>query len=168
MGMLSYLKEVSKNIFQWATGDGTYHTLAMCMAYDWFWIGAVIVGSIAVGTAYLAIARLAFVEYRKKVRESAEAKLLMDFMIIFLLCALSGYFFYVIKFWVPLYRVLALVLAVLSVISWRFYFRAKKSKFFGKIIHDVEVSHLKKLRELEQKMSDHEITLKGKELDDER
>lgn len=147
------LKATFDSIVHWATGGGMYHTLTICMMNDWFWIGALTAGSLAVAFSYLAVATLAHKEYRKRTPKSAEGKLIMDFANVFVLCSLCGYMFYVVKVWFPIYRLLTLAVWLLAIVSWRFYFRAKKVNFFGKVISKAEKGHMTRLKEIEAELN---------------
>lgn len=117
-------------MFDWFAGNGLYKTLGHCMGHDTFWMALLVVSCVNITTAYFCIAHAALSE-ASEARRSGRAALFLDFMWVFFICGLCGYAFYPIKIWWPGYRLLVVVQVILGFVTWRFYFRAKKEKFFA-------------------------------------
>lgn len=110
------------------TNYGTYMPRLHCMIRadgtpDWPWIIVYVALNIGVLTGYLLIFRFWCKSYY------AEAPIdrnpaLMNLALIFLLCATTGYLLSILMFWWPAYRLQALFLAVLAVVTWVFASKA--------------------------------------------
>ena len=114
--------------YDYFTNFGNYMARTHCMVRadgtpDWPWIITYIALNIGVLTGYLLIFRFWCKSY------FAEAKIdrnsaLMNLALIFLLCATTGYLFSIVMFFWPAYRLQAIFLAVLSVVTWVFATKA--------------------------------------------
>lgn len=120
------------SLYEWSTGgtEYTYHTLLMCFGGDAQWMNFFLVGVLLVSVSYIMIIRQflavrkvvlrspqeelqrkaemdeeAFEEYRKRVVEAIEG-----LMIIFGLCLLMGYGFYILETQYPIKRLHTVVM----------------------------------------------------------
>lgn len=86
---------------------------------DWPWIITLAVLHVGVIAAYLKIFFFWLRSYRKEEKEDRNQKM-MDLALIFLWCAVCGYGMSLVIFVWPAYRLLAVFMAVLCFIAWRF------------------------------------------------
>ncbi|GIW75467.1 MAG: hypothetical protein KatS3mg104_0530 [Phycisphaerae bacterium] len=110
------------------TNYGTYMPRLHCMVRadgrpDWPWIIVYVVLNIGVLTGYLMIFRFWCKSYYSEAPIDRNPAL-MNLALIFLLCATTGYLLSIIMFWWPAYRLQALFLAVLAVVTWAFASKA--------------------------------------------
>lgn len=88
---------------------------------DGVWIGVLLVLNAAIFIGYLKIFRFWRQCYLAERADDRHNKL-MDLARIFLLCAMCGYGFFIITMFWPAYRLMAVFLLALSVVTWRFAF----------------------------------------------
>ena len=88
---------------------------------DWPWIGVLLALNVAIIVGYLKIFRFWRQCYVAERPDDRHTKL-MDLAFIFLLCATCGYGFFIVTLFWPGYRLLALFMLALSVVTWRFAF----------------------------------------------
>jgi len=106
------------------TNNGNYMPRVHCLtneagAPDWPWIIALLALSSTVVIGYMRI----FVFWRRAYLDEAPEdrnKKMMQLAYIFLFCAVCGYGFSLIAYFWPAYRLLAVFLAVLNVVTWAF------------------------------------------------
>lgn len=91
---------------------------------DWPWITALIVLQVVVTAGYLKIFQFWLQRYRAEQLGDRNKKL-MDLAFVFLLCGLTGYGVATVIFFWPVYRLQALMLVALSVVTWRFAWNLK-------------------------------------------
>lgn len=125
-------------LLDWFTNYGAYQTLFHCMADDIFWINTLCLLSLFVTIGYTFIAHHAWCKYRQAKKKSPMANLLMSFIVIFVLCAVCGYGFNILRLFWPGYRLLAILLFFLTGVTWWFLWKCKKQKFF-EILFSLEV-----------------------------
>ncbi|MDX2115847.1 MAG: ATP-binding protein [Planctomycetota bacterium] len=114
----------SNALFDFFTNYGAYMPRTQCLvdqtgASDWPWIAALIILSAGVCTAYLRIFVFWMRCYFAEERRDRNPKL-FDLACIFLLCACCGYLMSVVMFFWPGYRLLAIMLAALNAVTWKF------------------------------------------------
>ena len=106
------------------TGGGSYMPRTHCMvdqsgATDWPWVVALVVLSCCTIGLYLRIFVFWMHSYFGEEKRDRNQKI-FELAIIFLLCALCGYAMSVLSFIWPAYRLLALMLIVLNIITLKF------------------------------------------------
>jgi len=111
-------------VLDFFTGGGSYMPRTHCLMtpegrIDWPWVAALIILSATVIAAYLKIFVFWMRSYFAEQRRDRNTKL-FDLAIIFLLCATCGYAMSILMFVWPAYRLLAVFLVVLNVVSWKF------------------------------------------------
>ena len=116
--------EASLYSWDYFTNFGHYVARTHCVALadgtpDWPWITILVAFNAIIVIGYLKI----FLFWRKSYLAEAEGdrnKPLMHLAYIFLWCAICGYVMSIVMFWWPAYRLLALFLGVLCVVTWKF------------------------------------------------
>jgi len=120
---------VSAGVFDWFTNWGNYVPRIHCMqtadgSPDWPWILGTVVLVAGVVTGYGRIMFYWLRNYAAEQKQDRNTKLL-DLAFIFLLCAICGYFMSVLMFVWPAYRLAAIFLFLLNIVTWKFIFNIK-------------------------------------------
>ena len=111
------------------TNGGNYMPRTHCLADeagnpDWPWIIALLVMNATVIAGYLRI----FVFWRRAYLDEAPEdrnKKMMKLAYIFLFCAVCGYAFSIMAYFWPAYRLLAVMMVILNVVTWGFALNLK-------------------------------------------
>ena len=116
--------ETDVGFLNFFTGGGAYMPRTHCLVtpegnIDWPWVAALILLSATVIAAYLKIFVFWMRSYFAEQARDRNSKL-FDLAIMFLLCATCGYAMSILMFAWPAYRLLAIFLVVLNVVSWKF------------------------------------------------
>lgn len=141
--------------WDWFSNFGAYFPKTHCLVRadgtpDWPWIIGLIVLNVGVLAGYLQIYRFWHRSYFSELPSDRNPKL-MYLALIFLLCAITGYAFsIVLTFW-PAYRLQALFLAALTVVTWAFAWNANDLR--------ASFSAFRLQRELEQSLRDRAAEL---------
>ncbi|MEL6347355.1 MAG: ATP-binding protein [Myxococcota bacterium] len=112
---------------------------------DWLWIGVLLTLMIGILASFTRI----YVFWRRAPLVEASEDLQKDLANLFLLCAICGYGLSAILFFWPGYRLLAFLMAVLNVWSWRLAFRISHREASPSRPHD-----------LAQRLAEHNAALK--------
>lgn len=137
----------------WYTSDNgePYMTFPHCVQDMWL---VVLIAFLLINITiiYLMIARD---DYKKAKRypKSAVRSYLLEKNVVFIFCALSGYLFRFVSIWVAPYKLLALLLVILLIWSWKFYLTSKKTNVIERIL-DSEDFYLQKYQQLKSKLKD--------------
>ncbi len=122
---MTQLADAAGQFYSWATGgDFHYRTLMECLNGDVDTAIFIVSLCAIVGAGYIVIAWRWFRESRSL--EPSEAKRAMtSLMWIFLLSAVSGYFWPLIKIWWPVWKAQATLLFILMLHTWAFVMRPR-------------------------------------------
>ena len=135
-------------MIEWLTHNNTtgehYHTLFHCMSGDNIWVYLIQITLILVIAQYVAIANQA----RKKRRGFEKTQLnktFINFILVFVVCAITGYGFRIIQSWFPAYKLLLVLLVILNVVTYKFRSTLSDTGFFEKFFGmDNKLEKLKK------------------------
>ena len=104
------------------------------MNHDIPWIVFYATNSILVFAAYALIGQSfldSFLKNKKNLRDLSIADMVsLGMASIFLLCGLVGYTFDLIRVWIPAYRLIAILRAILAILSFLTLFYVKRINFF--------------------------------------
>ena len=108
------------------------------MNHDIPWIVFYATNSILVFAAYALIGQSfldSFLKNKKNLRDLSIADMVsLGMASIFLLCGLVGYTFDLIRVWIPAYRLIAILRAILAILSFLTLFYVKRINFFQTFI----------------------------------
>ena len=175
----------SEASWDYFTNFGNYMPRIHCLRTaegdpDWAWITPLIVLSAGVVGGYLVIYRFwrrCFLAEEEHDRNTP----LMQLAYMFMLCAVCGYGFQMIMFFWPAYRIQAIFLVFLNIVTWRFVWRLKpfelsfQAKRFQRqlneqLTHEKQVLETKNLELLaardELAVIAEELAMMNRELDD--
>ena len=115
-----------ESTYDYFTNFGNYMPRTHCLLNadgtpDWPWIGVLLALNLTIIVGYLKIFRFWRQCYLAERPEDRHTKL-MDLAWIFLLCATCGYGFFIVTVFWPGYRLLAVFMAALGFVTWRFAF----------------------------------------------
>lgn len=118
------MSEVGVPFIDFFTGGGSYMPRTHCLvrpdgSADWPWIITLIVLSAGVILAYVRIFIFWMRSYFGEHKRDRNSKL-FELAIVFLLCAICGYAMSILMFIWPGYRLLAVMLALLNIVVWKF------------------------------------------------
>lgn len=154
--------------WDWFTNFGTYFPKTHCLVRadgtpDWPWIIALIVLNVGVLAGYLQIYRFWHRSYYAELPTDRNPKL-MYLALIFLLCAITGYAFSIVMTFWPAYRLQALFLAGLTVVTWAFAWNANdmRASFSAfRLQRELEQSLRNRAAELEKLVSERTAELES-------
>lgn len=120
---------IDNSSWDFFTNYGNYMPRVDCLQTangdsDWPWIIALIILHAGVITSYLLIYRFWRRCHLAEAKQDRNEKL-MQLAYIFVLCAICGYGFSIVMFFWPVYRLLAIALVALNIVSWKFVSKLK-------------------------------------------
>jgi PAS domain S-box-containing protein len=153
----------------WFTNWGSYMPRTHCLQNeagqtDWPWVIALFVLTITVITGYLRI----FFFWRKSYLQESEAdrnRKMMHLAYIFLWCAVCGYGLSLVMYGWPVYRLLAICLLVLNVVTWKFAWNLddfRVSLSARRLARELEETLRIRTEQLEQQVADRTAELQSK------
>ena len=147
-------QEINNNFF---TNYGNYMPRVNCLLKengdpDWAWIIPIILLTVGIIVGYSII----FTFWRKcyLLEEPRDRNVkLMDLAYIFFLCAMCGYVFSILVFFLPMYRLLALFLVGLNFITWKFITNLQNFKSSFEMLRMIREA-TEKLQETKEELDD--------------
>ena len=123
-GLAAVASSVSFRDWDFFTNYGAYYPHTHCIRSeegqtDWIWVGILIAVNLAVIFGYLRIFLFWRRSYLAEEVKDRNTKL-MDMAYIFLWCAVCGYLMFIVTFFWPAYRLLAVLMFILTIFTWRF------------------------------------------------
>ncbi|TVQ51877.1 MAG: response regulator [Phycisphaerales bacterium] len=166
-GLAAVATSVSFRDWDFFTNYGAYYPHTHCIRSeegqtDWIWVGILIAVNLAVIFGYLRIFLFWRRSYLAEEVQDRNTKL-MDLAYIFLWCAVCGYLMFIVTFFWPAYRLLAVLMFILMIFTWRF------SSNLGELRVSLSAKRLK--RELEESLLarneelEHEVAARTAELE---
>lgn len=114
-------------VWNWFTGLSEYEPTIECMKRDWRWIIIVLCLNVGVIASY-AVITLQWYRAKRGSVETKSKQALNDLIIVFIFCGLCGYGLTTLRFFVPVWKLTAVLLAVLNFYAWRYALRASNIK----------------------------------------
>lgn len=125
------------DIYSWATGGDTYHTLLQCMNGDLLTASIVVGLCLSIALGYIVIA-IKWWQMRETVPNHEAREALSYLVKVFLYCALCGHVWTGIKMFFPVWRIYAIFLFILSFYTWRFILSSKGLMYVFDYFRQVE------------------------------